>query len=139
MCLTRVGSARTGDEQAKRVARHVGKAGFDQAEKLQHLLGLLGVVPLVVLPENFIGDDVHHHGLDGGGTDIHPDHQALGILFGAGERLVLDARLLAISREGLRIELNHLRCLLFRGPATATAPGTARAAGRFLSGGLLIQ
>ena len=44
-------------------------------QKFEHLLGLLGVVALVVLPENLVGSGVNHHGFHGGGADVHADEE----------------------------------------------------------------
>ncbi len=50
---------------------------LDAFEELQYLFGLLGLVPLVVLPENLVGPRVHHHRFDGCGTHVEPYHQIL--------------------------------------------------------------
>ncbi len=44
-------------------------------QELQHLLRLLGIVPLVILPENLVGSRIDHHGFYRGGTDIHADKE----------------------------------------------------------------
>jgi hypothetical protein len=67
--------ARAGEEDAIMPGDDTALA-LHPLEELEHLLGLAGIVPLVVLP----GDAavLHDHRLHGGGADVHPDqlHQA---------------------------------------------------------------
>src|SRR5262249_26207456 len=64
--------ARPGDEDPEPI---VGdrKLGLDAGEKLERLLRLLGVVPLVVRPEDGVSDRVDDHRLDGGRADVEAD------------------------------------------------------------------
>ncbi len=48
--------------------------GLESFQKLEHLLGLLGVVPLVVAPDDLVGDDIRNDGLDRGRTHVEPNH-----------------------------------------------------------------
>jgi hypothetical protein len=56
-----------------RVFRANADFGFHAAQKLEHLFRLLGLVALVVLPENGVAGGIDHHGLHRGGTNVHPD------------------------------------------------------------------
>jgi hypothetical protein len=48
---------------------------LDAAQKFQRLLGLLGFMPLVVLPQSFVSGRVHHNRFDRGRSDIQSDHE----------------------------------------------------------------
>src|SRR5207245_4359233 len=62
--------AGTGEEDAILADRQTG-FGLHRCEELEHLLGLAGVVPLVVLPADLAV--LHHHRLDGGRADVDAD------------------------------------------------------------------
>src|SRR2546430_1456212 len=67
-------SPRTGQEHASVVAANAGVL-LHPLEELQCLFPLLGLVPLVVLPEDFIGGRIDNHGLYGGRTNIDSNHE----------------------------------------------------------------
>ena len=67
-------SPRTGQEHASVVAANAGVL-LHPLEELQCLFRLLGLVPLVVLPEDFIGGRIDNHGLYGGRTNIESNHE----------------------------------------------------------------
>src|SRR5260370_496137 len=61
--------------------RHDLRLVFHASEKLEHLLGLAGVVALVVLPDDLgsarlafgCSSPIHDHRFDRGRADVHPD------------------------------------------------------------------
>ena len=55
---------------------------FHALQEFQALFRLLGVVALVVAPDDLIGRGVHHHGFHRGRADVKADDQVLGIRFG---------------------------------------------------------
>ncbi len=64
---------------------------FDPGQKLEQLLGLLGVVALVVLPEDLVGARVDDDGLDGGRADVEARRRA------GSESLMAACRLAAVQ------------------------------------------
>src|SRR3989441_169240 len=63
--------AGAGEEDAVRADCEAG-LGLHALQKLEHFLGLAGVVPLIVLPGGFaVG--TYHNGLDRGGADVYAD------------------------------------------------------------------
>ena len=49
-------------------------------QKFEHLLGLLGIVALVILPENLVGGGVDHHGFHRGRADVHADEEVFHVV-----------------------------------------------------------
>ncbi len=66
-------ATRAGDEDAT-VVRSDASFVLHALEELQQLLGLLGFVALVVLPDDLVGFGFDDHGLHRGRADIHADH-----------------------------------------------------------------
>ncbi len=62
-------AAAAGQKQAA-VIRADFEFAFQMLDKLQHLFRLAGVVPLVILPQGFIGSGIHQHRFHRCGTDI---------------------------------------------------------------------
>ena len=48
---------------------------LEALQKFEDLLRLLGVVALIVLPENLVGSGVDHHGFHRGRADVHADEE----------------------------------------------------------------
>ena len=63
-----------GDEDPEPV-RGNREVRFDPRQELEDLLRLLGVVTLVIAPQDLVGGRVHDHRLDGGRSDIESDDQ----------------------------------------------------------------
>ena len=55
---------------------------FHALQEFQTLFRLLGVVALIVAPDDLVRRGVHHHGFHRGRADIKADDQVLGICFG---------------------------------------------------------
>ncbi len=68
---------RAGDEHAESRRAGIGKSVSMRRQELEALLGLLGLVALVVLPQDLVGRRVDDHRLDRGRADVEPDVEAL--------------------------------------------------------------
>jgi hypothetical protein len=66
-------ATRAGDEDAG-VGRGHGALTLDPLEELKRLLGLLGIVSLVVGPDDLVALAIDHHCLDRGRSDVQADH-----------------------------------------------------------------
>jgi hypothetical protein len=75
--------ARAGDERPDAVGGQPGKVVADGHQHLQHELGLLGLVPLVVGPQDLAGFGIDHHRLDRGGAHVDANAHRLGAPVGA--------------------------------------------------------
>src|ERR1043165_4789848 len=63
-------AAGTGHENAERVRLQPGEGRLDAFEELQAFFRLLGIVPLVILPQDLVGDRIDNDRLDGGRADV---------------------------------------------------------------------
>ena len=68
-------AAGPGDEHARAGRVEAFDFGFEPLAEFQDLLGLLGVVPVVVAPENLVGRGINHHGLHRGRAYVHADKE----------------------------------------------------------------
>ena len=81
--------ARAGHEQADLLARDVSERLPDAHQELEHAVGLLRVVALVVVPEDLLALRIDDARLDGRRADVEPDHD----LAAAHRDVLLAARL----------------------------------------------
>ena len=51
--------------------------GLEALQELQHLFRLLGVVPLIILPEDLVRGGVDHHGFHRRRADVHADEEVV--------------------------------------------------------------
>ena len=122
--------ARTGagHEDAKGVLRNAVEVRFDLFEKLDALFRLLGVVALIVLPEDLIRRRIDDDGLDGGRADVQAHNQALreGVGRLEGPLLALRARARFLGcRDGELDQIGRAGVGFERGRAAAAAGAAA--------------
>src|SRR5581483_2582165 len=83
--------------------RGTWQVGLNGLEHLQQLLRLLGLVPLIITPEDLVGLVVHHRDLHRGGAHVHAHPQQVVLLVGN--------RFLGQCRHWSSISVSVCRCV----------------------------
>jgi hypothetical protein len=68
-------AARAGDEHPRPLGGKAFDLGFKTLQEFEDFLRLLGVVPVVVLPEDLVGGGIDDDGFHRGRTDVQADEE----------------------------------------------------------------
>ncbi len=120
--------AGAGDEDAAFLRLEAVDLGLESLEELERLLRLLGVVPLVIAPDDLVCERIGHHGLHRRGADVEPNHVA-----SVQHDLAPQAAAAAAVRPSLFIRSAMCSTKFAATPMTPLVGGT-RYMGRFNSG-----